>query len=38
MARHRREMIEPLAALHGGSIIKHMGDGALLEFPAQSMP
>ncbi|NRG16579.1 tetratricopeptide repeat protein [Rhizobiales bacterium] len=29
---HRRDVIEPKAAQHGGRIIKLMGDGALMEF------
>lgn len=29
---HRREVIEPKAAQHGGRIIKLVGDGGLMEF------
>ncbi|HZH26706.1 MAG TPA: adenylate/guanylate cyclase domain-containing protein, partial [Azospirillaceae bacterium] len=29
---HRKELIEPLVAEHGGRIVKLMGDGALCEF------
>ncbi len=31
---HRRELIDPLIATHGGRIVKTMGDGLLLEFPS----
>jgi TolB-like protein/cytochrome c-type biogenesis protein CcmH/NrfG len=31
---HRRELIEPLVAAHGGTVVKLMGDGALVEFPS----
>jgi adenylate cyclase len=29
---HRDELIDPNSALHGGTTIKLMGDGALMEF------
>src|SRR4051794_21079966 len=29
---HRRELVEPLIAEHGGRLVKLMGDGALVEF------
>ena len=31
---HRRELIDPKIAEHGGRIVKTMGDGLLLEFPS----
>jgi adenylate cyclase len=31
---HRRELIDPLIASHGGRVVKTMGDGLLLEFPS----
>ena len=31
---HRRELIEPLVAEHGGRIVKTTGDGVLIEFPS----
>jgi TolB-like protein/class 3 adenylate cyclase len=31
---HRKELIEPLVAEHGGRIVKLMGDGILCEFPS----
>ncbi len=31
---HRKELIEPLVAEHGGRVVKLMGDGILCEFPS----
>ena len=31
---HRRELIDPKIAEHGGRIVKTMGDGLLIEFPS----
>src|SRR5438045_6988573 len=31
---HRRELIDPKIAEHGGRIVKTTGDGLLLEFPS----
>src|SRR3954454_12743209 len=31
---HRRELVEPLVAEHGGRVVKLMGDGILCEFPS----
>jgi adenylate cyclase len=31
---HRRELLDPLIAQHGGRIVKTTGDGMLLEFPS----
>src|SRR3712207_5335744 len=31
---HRKELLEPLVAEHGGRIVKLMGDGVLCEFPS----
>jgi TolB-like protein/class 3 adenylate cyclase len=31
---HRKELVEPLVAEHGGRIVKLMGDGILCEFPS----
>jgi len=31
---HRAELIDPLLEIHGGRLIKLMGDGALVEFPS----
>lgn len=32
LTRHRRELIEPLIAAHGGRVFKTLGDGLLAEF------
>ena len=32
LRRHRRELLTPKIAEHGGRIVKLMGDGALVEF------
>jgi adenylate cyclase len=34
MRSHRKDLIDPLIAKHGGRIVKTMGDGLLLEFPS----
>ena len=31
---HRKELVEPLVAEHGGRVVKLMGDGILCEFPS----
>src|SRR5436190_19183770 len=31
---HRKELVEPLIAAHGGRLVKLMGDGLLAEFPS----
>ena len=33
---HRRDLVDPLLAVHRGRIVKLMGDGALVEFSSVS--
>ena len=34
MKSHRKELVDPKIAEHGGHIVKVMGDGLLVEFPS----